>query len=291
VQPSAEVSAPRPRRRSRLAIGVGILALWVIGLGLLARRELLRPMSERLADAALQVQPSSHYFLIERDGEIVGGASAEVDTSGYGIVFRQHAFGALLDEADDSVVIRTRASYTPTLRFGHFRIEFERGGEMTTMSGQRTDDSLIAVSVDSRGRTAAPETVPGPDPLFLPASAAVPVMLLEQPREGTRRRVAMFDPLSRATRTIPLSVARESVFVVVDSAGFDAETRRWRPARSDTLRAWLLLTDNSSIRAWVDRGGAPVQVEDGRGLRALRTAYEIAFENWRLERAGRARGR
>jgi hypothetical protein len=215
-------------------------------------------MSERLADAALQVQPSSHYFLIERDGEIVGGASAEVDTSGYGIVFRQHAFGALLDEADDSVVIRTRASYTPTLRFGHFRIEFERGGEMTTMSGQRTDDSLIAVSVDSRGRTAAPETVPGPDPLFLPASAAVPVMLLEQPREGTRRRVAMFDPLSRATRTIPLSVARESVFVVVDSAGFDAETRRWRPARSDTLRAWLLLTDNSSIRAWVDRGGAPV---------------------------------
>jgi hypothetical protein len=230
------------------------------------------------------------FFWHKRDGRIVGGASAEVDTTGYGIAFRQHAFGALLGDDDDSVTVRARSSYTPTLTFGGFRIDVERGGELVVLSGQRTEDSLLALATEGLGERSG-RTVSAPDPLFLPASAALPVVLLNRPRPGARTQVTVFDPLSQRTRIIPLTVARESVLVVVDSAGFDPESRRWQPARSDTLRSWLITSDSTRVSAWVDRSGAIVQLDDGRGTRAIRTAYEIAFENWRLERArsGRAR--
>lgn len=277
-------------RVSRVGVGLGVVVLWLAGLGLLARRELLRPMSARLAAAALQVRPSAHYFVIERNGEIVGGASAEVDTSGYGIVLRQHLFGALLDDADP-VVIRARSSYTPTLSFSAFRMELERGDDAFVLTGQRSDDSLLTVAVEGPREGGAVSTHVARDPLFLPPAAALPMMLLETPRAGARALVNVFDPLRRIPRSLPLSMARESVFVVVDSAGFDPETRRWNPARTDTLRAWLVTSDSSALQAWVDRGGAIVHFDDGRGTRAVRTAYEIAFENWRLDRAQAARGR
>jgi hypothetical protein len=279
----------RAFRDRRLLAGGAIVLVWIVGLGLLARRELLRPASERLAAAALQVHPSSHYYLIERDGEIVGGGSAEVDTTGYGIVFRQQLFGVLVQGEADTVTLRSRASYTPTLIFGGFRVDADWGREAASVVGQRIEDSLLTLTVSGAGTAPGSHQVVAREPLFLPANAAVPVALLERLRPGLRAEVNVFDPLLQRSRAIPLRVAGESVFVVVDSAGFDPDARRWVPAGRDTVRAWLMTSDSSSLTAWVDRTGAIVEVSDGRGTRAIRSAYEIVFENWRLERVGRGR--
>ncbi len=241
-------------------------------------------MSARLVEAALQVQPSSHYYVIERDGRTIGGATAEVDTTAYGVIFRQHVFGQLLEGDSSSIVIRARSSYRPALAFGGFRIALQREGDSVVMVGQRTEDSLLVVTTDVGGTAGPRRRFNAADPLFLPPAAAVPLVLLNRPRRGLRADVHVYDPLRQRSRTIPLTVARESVFVVVDSAAFDTTARRWVPARSDTVRAWLITSDSTSIRAWVDRAGRIVVVSDGLGTRAERSAYEIAYENWRLAR-------
>jgi transglutaminase-like putative cysteine protease len=62
----------------------------------------------------------------------------------------------------------------------------------------------------------------------------------------------------------------------------------------DTVRAWRLVTERApALDAWVDAQGLIVEsrLEDGSRLR--RTAFELAFENWRTahpERAVSARG-
>lgn len=250
----------------------------------LARRELLKPMSARLVEAALEVQPSSHYYVIERDGRPIGGATAEVDTTGYGFIFRQHVFGQLLEGDSAGMILRVRSSYTPALAFGGFRIALEQGGDSVVMTGQRTEDSVLIVTTESGGTVGPRRRLNAGDPLFLPPVAALPVVLLNRPRRGLQTEVRVFDPLRQQSRRLPLTVARESVFVVVDSAAFDTTARRWVPARRDTVRAWLITSDSTSVRAWVDRSGRIVVVTDGLGTRAERSAYEIAYENWRLSR-------
>jgi hypothetical protein len=235
-------------------------------------------------EAALQVQPSSDYYLIERDGIPIGGATAEVDTTGYGIIFRQHAFGRLMEGDSSEVVLRARSTYTPALAFGGFRIAVERDADSLVMTGQRTEDSVLIVTVDAGGSAGPRRRLSAKDPLFLPASAAVPLVLLNRPRRGLRAETQIFDPFRQQARTIPMRVTRDSVFIVVDSAAFDTTSRRWVPARRDTVRAWLVTSDSTRVRAWVDRAGRVVAASDGRGTRAERTAYEIVYENWRLAR-------
>jgi hypothetical protein len=282
------IATRRELRSWRVAIGLVVLALWAGGLAFLARRELLKPMSARLVEAALQVQPSSHYYVILRDDAPIGGATAEVDTTGYGIVFRQHVFGQLLEGDSSDVVIRARSSYTPGLAFGAFRMAVERGADSVVMTGQRTEDSVLIVTTETGGTTGPRRRLSAGDPLFLPPVAALPVVLLNRPRRGLQADVHIFDPLRQRVRTLPLTVARESVFVVPDSAAFDTTARRWLPARYDTVMAWLIASDSTSIRAWVDRSGRIVFASDGHGTRAERTAYEIAYENWRLSRGQRS---
>lgn len=252
---------------------------------MLARRELLKPVSVRLVEAALGVQPSSHYYVLERDGRPIGGATAEVDTTGYGFVFRQHVFGRLLEGDSSVIVIRIRSSYTPALAFGGFRIALERGSDSLVMTGQRTEDSVLIVTTETGGTPGPRRRLKAGDPLFLPPAAALPLVLLNRPRRGLRADVHIFDPLRQQARTLPLTVARESVFVMVDSAAFDTTARRWVPARRDTVRAWLVSSDSTVVRAWVDRSGRIVVASDGLGMRAERSAYEIAYENWRLSQA------
>ena len=55
------------------------------------------------------------------------------------------------------------------------------------------------------------------------------------------------------------------------------------------MRAWRLKTDGTQpVLAWVDEQGRLVQAELPGGLAIQRHAYEIAFENWKLD--ARARG-
>lgn len=95
-----------------------------------------------------------------------------------------------------------------------------------------------------------------------------------------------------APRALPVTVRSESLFVVVDSAAFDSNTRRWLGAHADTVRGFhLLATDSSGFDTWVDELGRMIAVRAPGGLTMRRTAYEVAFENWRTASPLRARAR
>ena len=48
----------------RGVVAGAILVAWVGGLGLLVRREFFRPQVERLAEAAMRVNPGASYFAV-----------------------------------------------------------------------------------------------------------------------------------------------------------------------------------------------------------------------------------
>ena len=152
------------------------------------------------------------------------------------------------------------------------------------MSADRGGDSLLLLAMEPAAGPAPLARLVAPDPLFLPVTAAVPLALLNRPRPGRETRMHVFDPWTGAVHLDALRVESESLFIVVDSAAFDPARRRWVMAQRDTVRAWLVTSDSGAFRAWVDRAGRIVEATDGRGLRAVRTAYEIAYENWRLMR-------
>src|SRR4029453_2582694 len=66
--------------------------------------------------------------------------------------------------------------------------------------------------------------------------------------------------------------------------------RRWMVARRDSVHAWRIATDGpSAVSAWIDEQGRVVELQHALGFSLRRTAYEIAFENWRLDGGMRSR--
>ena len=69
--------SPPPSDRSfaksrRVAIAVTVVALWLVGLLLMVRRNANRSESEQLAEVALRIQPATFYYIVERDGQQIG---------------------------------------------------------------------------------------------------------------------------------------------------------------------------------------------------------------------------
>ena len=73
--------ALRQRGRRRRSVAVAILVAWVAGLGFLARRDLFVGETQRLAEAAMRLNPGATYFQVEQNGRQIGFASTTLDTT------------------------------------------------------------------------------------------------------------------------------------------------------------------------------------------------------------------
>jgi hypothetical protein len=127
-------------------------------------------------------------------------------------------------------------------------------------------------------------------PLFLPLLVPIVAALRERPRPGVVSEIEVFDPDRGAATPMRVTVAAESMFVVVDSAVSVGGNARWLAVHRDTVRAWRLDAPGTALPRdlWVDELGQVVSMRRGDGLVLRRTAFELAFENWRL--ASPARG-
>lgn len=76
------------KRTRRVTAAVTVLALWLAGLGLLVRREYFQPNTERLAAAAMRVNPGAVYYAVIDGGRQTGFASSTIDTLRTGITSR-----------------------------------------------------------------------------------------------------------------------------------------------------------------------------------------------------------
>jgi hypothetical protein len=269
--------------RGRALAAVAILAAWVGGLGMLMRREFFRPHIDRLAEAALRVNPGAVFYAVLQGERQVGFASSTVDTSSTMIEQRDYLVADIpVGGSLHRATARTSVQLTRTLRVRSFDAEVHADETPTRIQGQVFGDTLMLL-ITGTGASADTQRVPLTGPILLPTLAPLAVALEERPSVGKSYVLPLFDPSSMAARDVRLDVRAESVFVVNDSSVFDSTTGRWRGVLPDTIRAWQIVSQSGSgVGGWVDQQGRLV-ASSQLGFRLQRRPYEVAFENWRLD--------
>jgi hypothetical protein len=273
----------------RGALAGAILIAWVVGLSLLVRRELFREPSARLTDAAMRVSPAAHFYIVEREGAQIGFASSTVDTTERTIeVSEQLVVDLPVDRRLHRGVARSATSLTRGLRPLDFRASVELLDDPIALSGRFEGDSLLHFVVRSAPQAEDSQAVRLAGPVVLPTLVPLIVGLSEKLTVGRRIPLRVVWPGTLEGKAVDVAVVAESVFVVPDSAAYDSTTKRWSAARFDTVPAWRLEIPGSAVSGWVDDRGRIVEATQPGMMTARRTAYELAFENWRLSESERA---
>jgi hypothetical protein len=266
-------------------IAATVLAAWGLGLGVLFARELNPSTEAKLAEAALRIVPVTSYYTVERDGKHIGFASVAIDTVPQALQVTEYVVTDSLLDLRRTDQLSVRLSRGLSLR--DYESMTVQGADTARISGRIADSSLI---VNAGGRES---TLPTSGPHFAGFIGATLTVLLDDPEVGSTSMLRMIDPKTGESAIRETRITAESLFVVVDSAVADS-SGRWFAVHKDTVRAWRLVAGAPrAFDAWVDAQGLLVETRLDNGLLLRRTAFELAFENWRLstpDRAVSARG-
>ncbi|MGH7531273.1 MAG: transglutaminase-like domain-containing protein [Gemmatimonadales bacterium] len=262
---------------------IGILTAWLLSLGWLVKREVFQSTSARIAEAALAVPPGALFYRLDIGGQQAGFVSSTLDTLGDSIrladvyVLDVAALGRLHRTSARSVAILSR-----TLRLRHVTVTFDGDIGRFDAHGRVLGDSILRVAIVSDGdsqvtrmRLSGPITLPTLLPLRLAFGGE-----LEEGRTYTAR---LFDPLLLASRDLMVRVAAESTLIVADSADLDSTTMVWLPELFDTVRAFRIdqTLHGVPLSHWIDAQGRLVRASNAMGFAMERSAFEIAYENFR----------
>jgi len=263
--------------------GAVILVVWAASLAWLVKREYFRPTGARLAEAALAVSPGAFYYHIGSHGRQVGFASTTVDTLIDSIrvedllVLDEAALGRVHRSSARSTAVLTRA-----LRLRSVETDIDADGRSFAARGTVSDDTLFRLTLRSAHDS---ETVRWAlaRPVVVPSLLALRLAFGGELRPGNTYSARLFDPVLLAERDVSARVGTESTFVVADSAEYDSTAMAWVPVRFDTVRAFAVDEDGAGgrTRRWVDAQGRLVRAEHPGGLVVQRSAFEIAYENFR----------
>jgi hypothetical protein len=268
---------------SRRATAVGILAIWLATLGWLVRREYFRPRSELLAEAALGVEPGATYYQVLLAGQQIGYASSKVDTLPAAIrvsdemLLQVPALGSV-----ERVDARTEAHLTRALALERFDASIRSGSVRFAARGAVAGDSLLVIEIESADSRRTLR-IPLREPIVLPGLLPLQLAFGGALQVGRTYRLRMFDPLLLAERDVDVAVEAESTLIVPDSASLEPGSGTWVAARWDTLRAWRVAqhVGGMDLTAWIDPLGQVVEATSPMGFTLRRTAFEIAYENFR----------
>jgi hypothetical protein len=273
----------------RDSLGGAIIFLWLVGLALLARRELFVAEPEQLLEAALLVVPGTAYYEVMSGDERVGWASASIDTSRSGISVRDVMVIDAPDSGAKRFAARARVSLTPGLRLTGFT--FELGGDHGPyrVSGKMSEDTVLQV-ITALGKTRADTArMPVRRAMLWPTTVPLALALAAQPKVGRTYKYSIYDPTTGTPEDVELQVGAESLFVVPDSAKLDAARGTWIVAHEDTVRGWRLDPQGSTlVSGWIDARGRAIETKPMGTFTLRRTAYELAFQNWTLDARRRA---
>lgn len=277
------------RGQVRLLAAVVILGAWGGGLTALVRREFFQGRPQRLAEAALRLSPGATYFAVERGGTVIGFASTTVDTVSNGI------------EADDYSVVdvpgatgsgtertskRSTVKLSRALTFRSFETEVDSRTAPAHTGGRADGDTAIVYVMGADTAAADSQRVKVAGPVVLPAVVPIDIALGDGARVGRTYSLPTFDPATMTAAAAKFSIDAESLFTLVDSARFDEAKGEWVAALRDTVRAWRVARAGApaGVFQWIDAQGRVVEAGQPDGLTLKRTAYELAFENWRIAR-------
>ena len=263
--------------------GAAVLVVWAASLGWFVKREYFRPTGARLAEAALAVSPGAFYYHIGAHGRQVGFASTTVDTLIDSIrvedmlVLDEAALGAVRRSTARSTAVLTRA-----LRLRSVETDIDADGRSFTARGAVSDDTLFRLTLLA-GHDSETVRWALARPVVIPSLLALRLAFGGELRSGNTYSARLFDPILLAERDVRAKVGAESTFVVADSAEYDSTAMAWVPVRFDTVRAFAVDEDGAGgrTRQWVDAQGRLVRAEYPGGLVVQRSAFEIAYENFR----------
>ena len=277
--------------KRRGAVAAAVLVAWAAGLAVFMNRERRNAPAQRLAEAALRVSPGAAYYRVEKDGRQIGFASSTIDTTRGGLAIRDYLTADLpVGGAEHRATATSDVRLSRTLALTDFQLSFDADGAPIDVSGQLVGDSALRVVVAHDETTADTQHVRLTSPVVLPTMVPIVIALGEQPEVGRTYTLSSFDPIAMAPKPLTVRVEAESSFVFADSARFDDAQRRWLTAHRESVRAWRVTTDGpTATHAWIDEQGRVVQMQHALGFTLRRTAYEIAFENWRMAGGMRAR--
>ena len=268
----------------RGVVAIVILVAWAAGMGMLVRRELFKGSGQRLAELALRISPETFYYVVEQGGKQIGFASSAIDTTATGILVKD-AFAA--DLAIGGGVHRTTAQSEVRLTRGMalqgFTVQLAADSQPITVIGKTDGDSAIDYTLTTGSGAPEAQRLRVKGPVLLPTLVPLAIALGETPKVGKRFVIPLFDPTEMGTKEITVSVRAESLFVIPDSAALDSASGRWRVVHRDTVRAWQIGSEDSRyLSGWIDERGRLVESQQAGGLILRRTAFEVAFENWRV---------
>ena len=268
---------------SRRNLAAAILGAWIVSLGWLVKRELFQPTGARLAEAALRVPPGAAYYRLAVAERQVGFASSTIDTSGTSVrvtdvlVLQVPAMGTL-----HRTTAMSRATLSRTLRFERVDARFDGDIGRFAARGLVNDDTVLTVNLASTTDTATIR-VPLLRPIVLPTILPLRLAFGGELKPGKVYTSAVFDPMLLAQHIVEVTITAESTFVVPDSAGFDSTAMAWQAVHFDTVRAFRIeeRSGGSPMTAWIDAQGHIVRAANTAGFSMERTAFELAYVNFR----------
>ncbi|HEY0241785.1 MAG TPA: hypothetical protein VGC52_03875 [Gemmatimonadaceae bacterium] len=276
---------------SRKAIGLFVILVWVAGLAFLYNRTTHRTLEQQLTEVGMRVSPETFYYTLQQAGKQVGVASSAIDTSKTRVTAADLVRGRF-PVGNDTLRLeaRSEARFTRGMRLRDFIIRAD--GDLTPFQVrgvmQEGEEKTLRVTTEPRGERPITQEAIAEAPVFIPTVAPLPLMLTRSPKTGDSVRVAMFDPVSRGLKTVTLRIEADSLFLIADSAAFDSTSNRWVKAHQDSVRGWRITTRSSPVTAWVDAMGRLIAASEPGGISMVRTAFELAFSNWKNDEDQRA---
>ncbi|HXJ30341.1 MAG TPA: transglutaminase-like domain-containing protein [Gemmatimonadales bacterium] len=261
-----------------------ILAAWAAALFWLIQRQYFGPAGTRPGDLSPGVSPGAQFYRLSLGAQQLGYASTTVDTLGDSIrlvdvlVLDLPSLGRLGRNSGRSVTTLDRA-----LRLLNVTSETDGAAERYTARGALTPDNVLRFGVASAGDSGVASVAPG-DGIELPSLWPLRMAFGRRLRRGRHATIRVLDPFTLELRTRAFRVTADSTFIVPDSADFDSTTMAWVPVRFDTVRAVRIDASgpgDGPLTWWVDAQGYVVRGTLPLGFTIERTAFELAYENFR----------
>ena len=263
---------------TRRAVGILVVAAWVLALGWHLRRESFQPEVARLAEAAMALNPGTSFYTLTMNDRVVGLANSRLDTLESGFVledFMSLELPALGQTG--TAVARTRVELDSTLTMETFDFSLDSEVGRFQASGEVRPDSVLEVEIRSQGTTESLEFQLDAPPVF---AAVVPIRVAMggELEVGEEIRLPVFDPSTLSTRTVEVRVLAHDTMTVPDSTTRDPESGRFVASRTDTIPVWKIAESfgGVSVESWIDEDGRIVQASSPMGFSMERTEYELA---------------
>jgi hypothetical protein len=277
------------RRRRRRAVALAVLATWLVVLAWHVRREYFRPLAERLAEASANVVPTAAFYSITLGDAPIGYAATRIDTLPDGFVveddmrLRVKALGS-----DIPAAARTRVRLGSSLALRDFSFTLRSDIGRFNVDGEMSGDTLLQLRILAGGDEQSLQLATE-GPVVLPSVMPLRFALGAEPEVGEAYAFEIFDPSVMERQKVTLEVLGKETLIVPDSAVFDAGIGKWVTARTDTVETWHVRQEFGGVEleSWLDPDGVAVKATSPLGFTIERTAFEIAWNEYRqLEMTG-----